>query len=133
MVNRSFRFIGVRKPFQAAAAVLGMCMLLAGPAVKAQEYTVNLKDTDIQELIKFVAEVTDTTIIVDPQVKGKVKVVSSKPIKTTELYSLFLSILDVHGYTAVRSGDVIRIVQNKDALEPCSSDGSIAKRFDTGG
>jgi general secretion pathway protein D len=26
-----------------------------------------------------------------------------------------LSILDVHGYTAVRSGDVIRIVQNKDA------------------
>jgi len=83
--------------------------------VSAQEYTVNLKDTDIQELIKFVAEVTDTTIIVDPQVKGKVKVVSSKPIKTTELYSLFLSILEVHGYTAVRSGDVIRIIENKDA------------------
>ncbi|EGG29849.1 General secretion pathway protein D [Aequoribacter fuscus] len=115
MVNRSFRFIGVRKPLQAVATALGMCMLLAVPAVNAQEYTVNLKDTDIQELIKFVAEVTDTTIIVDPQVKGKVKVVSSKPIKTTELYSLFLSILDVHGYTAVRSGDVIRIVQNKDA------------------
>jgi len=88
---------------------------LASVSVSAQEYTVNLKDTDIQELIKFVAEVTDTTIIVDPQVKGKVKVVSSKPIKTTELYSLFLSILEVHGYTAIRSGDVIRIVENKDA------------------
>ena len=88
---------------------------LASVSVSAQEYTVNLKDTDIQELIKFVAEVTDTTIIVDPQVKGKVKVVSSKPIKTTELYSLFLSILEVHGYTAIRSGDVIRILENKDA------------------
>jgi general secretion pathway protein D len=88
---------------------------LTSVSVSAQEYTVNLKDTDIQELIKFVAEVTDTTIIVDPQVKGKVKVVSSKPIKTTELYSLFLSILEVHGYTAIRSGDVIRIVENKDA------------------
>jgi len=75
---------------------------LTSISVSAQEYTVNLKDTDIQELIKFVAEVTDTTIIVDPQVKGKVKVVSSKPIKTTELYSLFLSLLEVHGYTAVR-------------------------------
>ena len=88
---------------------------LTSASISAQEYTVNLKDTDIQELIKFVAEVTDTTIIVDPQVKGKVKVVSSKPIKTTELYSLFLSILEVHGYTAIRSGDVIRIVENKDA------------------
>jgi general secretion pathway protein D len=94
-----------------SVAVLGVTPV----SVSAQEYTVNLKDTDIQELIKFVAEVTDTTIIVDPQVKGKVKVVSSKPIKTTELYSLFLSILEVHGYTAIRSGDVIRIVENKDA------------------
>lgn len=115
MVNRSFRLMSVCQPFKALALGASLSLLLAVPALKAQEYTVNLKDTDIQELIKFVAEVTDTTIIVDPQVKGKVKVVSSKPIKTTELYSLFLSILDVHGYTAVRSGDVIRIVENKDA------------------
>ena len=39
----------------------------------AQEYTVNLKDTDIQEFIKFVADVTGTTMVVDPKVKGKVK------------------------------------------------------------
>ncbi|MEP4485693.1 MAG: type II secretion system secretin GspD [Halioglobus sp.] len=81
----------------------------------AQEYTVNLKETDIQELIKFVADATGTTIVVDPAVKGKVKVVSSKPVSRDELYDLFLSILDVHGYTAVRSGGVVRVIQNKDA------------------
>jgi len=81
----------------------------------AQEYTVNLKETDIQELIKFVADATGTTIVVDPAVKGKVKVVSSKPVSSDELYDLFLSILDVHGYTAVRSGGVVRVIQNKDA------------------
>ncbi len=81
----------------------------------AQDFTVNLKETDIQELIKFVAEATDTTIVVDPAVKGKVKVVSSKPVSRTELYDLFLSILEVHGYTAVRSGGVVRVIQSKDA------------------
>ncbi|MEM7691172.1 MAG: type II secretion system secretin GspD [Pseudomonadota bacterium] len=84
-------------------------------SVIAQDFTVNLKETDIQELIKFVAEATNTTIVVDPAVKGKVKVVSSKPVNSSELYDLFLAILDVHGYTAVRSGGVVRIIQNKDA------------------
>ncbi|NCF18740.1 MAG: type II secretion system secretin GspD [Haliea sp.] len=81
----------------------------------AQDFTVNLKETDIQELIKFVAEATGTTIVVDPAVKGKVKVVSSKPVSRSELYELFLSILEVHGYTAVRSGGVVRVIQSKDA------------------
>ena len=81
----------------------------------AQEYTVNLKDTDIQEFIKFVADVTGTTMVVDPNVKGKVRVISSQPVTQAELYDLFLSILDVQGYTAVRSGQVIRIVPSKDA------------------
>ena len=83
--------------------------------VQAQDYTVNLKDTDIQEFIKFVADVTGSTIVIDPSVKGKVKVISSKPVSKAELYDLFLSILDVHGYTAVRSGEVIRVIPNKDA------------------
>ncbi|MHA7816672.1 MAG: type II secretion system secretin GspD [Pseudohaliea sp.] len=85
------------------------------PDAAAQDFTVNLKETDIQELIKFVSEVTGTTIVVDPAVKGKVKVVSSRPVSRAELYDLFLSILDVHGYTAVRSGEVVRVIQSKDA------------------
>ena len=53
--------------------------------------------------------------MIDPAVKGKVKVVSSKPVSRAELYDLFLSILDVHGYTAVRSGEVVRVIPNKNA------------------
>ena len=96
-----------------AIAVTAALTLSAGSA--AQEYTVNLKDTDIQEFIKFVADVTGTTMVIDPNVKGKVRVISSKPVSQAELYDLFLSILDVQGYTAVRSGQVIRIVPSKDA------------------
>ncbi len=92
-----------------------LALLLGSTPLWAQDYTVNLKDTDIQELIKFVAEVTDTTIVVDPAVKGKVKVVSTRPVSASELYELFLSILEVHGYTAVRSGNIVRVIPSKDA------------------
>jgi general secretion pathway protein D len=100
-----------RKSTLAALLVL----LLGGAPLSAQDYTVNLKDTDIQELIKFVAEATNTTIVVDPAVKGKVRVVSAKPVSRAELYELFLSILEVHGYTAVNSGGIVRVIQSKDA------------------
>jgi general secretion pathway protein D len=95
--------------------VVAVAILAGSPVTTAQEYTVNLKDTDIQEFIKFVADITGTTMVVDPNVKGKVRVISSKPVTQPELYDLFLSVLDVQGYTAVRSGQVIRVVPNKDA------------------
>ena len=101
--------------FKALIRSLALLVALCVPHAVAQDFTVNLKDTDIQEFIEFVAEVTETTIVVDPSVKGKVKVISSKPVSKAELYDLFLSILDVHGYTAVRSGAVVRVIPNKNA------------------
>jgi len=97
------------------ALTLSMSVVLLSSPSFAQDFTVNLKDTDIQEFIEFVSDVTGTTIVIDPSVKGKVKVVSSKPVSKAELYDLFLSILDVHGYTAVRSGGVVRVIPNKNA------------------
>ena len=106
------RFASLRRGVSGALAA---CLLCLAGNVFAQDFTINLKDTDIQELIKFVAEATGTTIVVDPAVKGRVKVVSSKPVSRDELYDLFLAILDVHGFTAVSSGGVVRVIQNKDA------------------
>jgi len=96
-------------------ALLALCLAVGATRVAAQDFTVNLKDTDIQEFIKFVAEVTDTTIVVDPRVSGRVRVISNRPVNRDELYDLFLSILEVHGYTAVQTGSVVRVIQSKDA------------------
>ena len=109
----SRRLLAITAPLLMAFVVLTTSVGVS--TVQAQDYTVNMKDTDIQEFIKFVADITGSTIVIDPSVKGKVKVISSKPVSKAELYDLFLSILDVHGYTAVRSGAVIRVIPNKDA------------------
>ena len=97
------------------AIVLLLGLMLGSGSLQAQDYTINLKDTDIRELIQFVSDATGTTIVVVPVVKGKVRVISSKPVSASELYELFLSVLDVHGYTAVRSGDIVRVIPSKDA------------------
>ena len=81
----------------------------------AETYTVNFKDADIKELIKFVADTTGYTVIIDPKVKGKVEVISQKEVDEKELYSLFLSVLNTHGYAAIRNGNILRIVQDKSA------------------
>lgn len=96
--------------------LLVLCALSCSPiALSEQTWTVNFKETDIHELIRFVAKTTDRTIIIDPKVKGRVNVISSKPVNREELYQLFLSILEVQGFTAVQSGGVVRVVPGKDA------------------
>jgi len=75
----------------------------------------DFKDVDIQEMIKLVADITGKTLVIDPRVKGRINVISSKKLSASELYNLFLSVLEVQGFTAVEFGDVVRILPRKDA------------------
>ncbi|MBI5461595.1 MAG: type II secretion system secretin GspD [Gammaproteobacteria bacterium] len=96
-------------------SALALAMALAWQSAWATSVTLNLKDADLSALIGTVAEVTGTNFIVDPRVKGKVTVVSSKPMESDEVYQVFLSILKVHGYAAVPSGSVVKIVPDVNA------------------
>jgi general secretion pathway protein D len=80
-----------------------------------QKWQVNFKDSDVQEVIKFVADVTGKTVVIDPRVKGRVKVISAEPLTQQALYDLFLSVLEIQGFTAIEYGDVVRIIPRKDA------------------
>ena len=76
-----------------------------------QTWRINLKNTDIRELITEVASITGKTFVVDPRVKGKVTVISNTALGQSAVYELFLSVLRVHGFAAVPAGEVIKIVQ----------------------
>lgn len=98
-----------------SALLLATLLLTARTAWSEQTWTVNFKDAELEELVRFVAQATDKTIIIDPKTKGRVQVVSSKPLNREQLYDLFLSILDVNGFAAMESGDVIKIIPSRDA------------------
>lgn len=76
----------------------------------AETVTLNFKDAEIQSVIKSVAKITGKTIVTDPRVKGKVNIVSAGPMDAEEVYDAFLSILQVHDYTAIETGNVLKVV-----------------------
>lgn len=87
---------------------------IATDADPEQTWTINFKDSDIQEVIKFVADATGKTLVIDPQVKGRVKVISSTPLNRQQLYNLFLSVLEIHGFSAISVGDIVRVIPSKE-------------------
>lgn len=82
-----------------------------------QQITLNLKDADLTALINTVAEVTGRNFIVDPRVKARVTVISREPMPADELYRVFLSVLQVHGFSAVESGDIVKIIPEINAKQ----------------
>jgi general secretion pathway protein D len=107
-----------------ATALLISPMLVAGAeaakpaAPKATgPVTLNLKDADISALIDTVSETTGKNFIVDPRVKGKVTIVSSRPMNQHDIYQVFLSVLDVYGFSAIPAGNVIKIVPDANSKQ----------------
>jgi len=92
-----------------------MLSMAVNSLVYADKVRLNFKGADIQAVITSVAEITGKNFIVDPRVKGKVTIISSRPMNAKEIYEVFLSVLDVHGYTAVPVGKMIKILPDADA------------------
>jgi len=80
----------------------------------AQENTWRIttaKNIDIHEFIAQIAEITGKTFVIDPKLRGQVTVISDMALDQDGVYALFLSVLRLQNYTAVPSGNVVRIQQ----------------------
>ncbi len=79
--------------------------------------TIDFDNVDIQVFVKFVSELTGKNFVIDDKVRGKVTIVSPKKISLDEVYKVFESVLEVHGFATVPAGDVIKIVPAQTARE----------------
>lgn len=104
----SFMYRSSRRHYRQVLA--GILALFLSFNVLADEITLNLKDADIRALISTVSKFTGKNFIIDPRVKAKVTVVSSNTMSKSEVYEVFLSVLQVHGFAAVPTGTVIKII-----------------------
>jgi general secretion pathway protein D len=86
-------------------------------ANKAKYITMDFDNVDIGVFVKFISEMTHRNFVIDDNVRNKITVFSPRKISVDEAYKVFESVLEVHGLTAVPSGDVTKIIQAKDAKE----------------
>lgn len=99
-------------------SLVSLLWVLSAASLHAETgVTLNLKDADIQSFIETVAEITGKNFVVDPRVKAKVTVVSARPMDRAEIYQVFLSVLQVHGFATVEVGEVIKILPDVNAKQ----------------
>ncbi|MDP5035822.1 MAG: type II secretion system secretin GspD [Alishewanella sp.] len=80
------------------------------------KYSPNFKGTDINEFINIVGMNLKKTIIVDPQVRGRINVRSYDMLTEEQYYQFFLNVLEVYGFAVVEmDSGIMKVVRNKDA------------------
>ncbi len=77
--------------------------------------SIDFNNVDINVFIKFISELTGQNFVVDDRVKGKVTIISPAKISLAEAFKVFESVLEVHGYTTVKAGEITKIVPSPDA------------------
>jgi len=77
--------------------------------------TINFDNADIRTVIKFISELTGKNFVVDDKVKGTVTIISPTDITVDEAYHVFLSVLEMKGFTVVEAGKVFKIVPSAEA------------------
>jgi general secretion pathway protein D len=96
--------------------VIGSAFFAVSSLVAAADYSPNFKNTEISEFINIVGKNLKKTIIVDPNVRGKITVRSYDLMNEEQYYLFFLNVLQVYGYSAVTmSTGVVKVIRSKDA------------------
>ena len=85
-------------------------------AISQEEFSASFKNTDINEFIQAVSRNLEETIIIDPEVRGRINVRSYYSMDREQYYSFFLNVLEVYGYAVVRmDNNVLKVIRDRDA------------------
>jgi len=72
--------------------------------------SVNFQDTDINQVLKVLGDITKTVIIPNKDLKGKITIVSLEKVKPEAVENVLESALNIRGFTLVRSKDVLKVI-----------------------
>jgi general secretion pathway protein D len=92
--------------------------LFASPTLAAGKGVVlNFNEVDIATMVKFISDLTGKNFVLDDRVKGKISVYSPSKLSNEEAYNVFVSVLELKGFTVVQSGKVGKIVPSSVARQ----------------
>src|SRR5947209_14747564 len=85
------------------------------PAQRGRFVVLNFDNADIETVVHAASEIVGFNYVLAPDVRGKVTVQTSGRIPQEDVFGVLLAILEVHGFTAVRSENLYKIVRLPDA------------------
>jgi general secretion pathway protein D len=111
-----------RRRFAVTLAVLALSTMALAEQPNSQRITPNFKDADITQIIEAVGMATGKNFIIDPRVRAQVTMLSSTPMTPDQFYQAFLAILQVHGFVAIPTGNVVKIVPDANMRQYAAND-----------
>jgi len=87
-----------------------------GSASKPGEpITLNFTDAEIESVARTIGLLYGMNVVVDPRVKGKLTLVTDKPVNRSTAMAQFLTSLRLQGFTMVESAGLFKVVPEGDA------------------
>ena len=80
-----------------------------------REITINYVDVELSSIIRILSEMTGKNFIYDESLRGKVTIIAPEKLTKDEALSLFVSALELKGFTMVSSGDSYKIIPSATA------------------
>ena len=99
-----FPFVSFCIMFAIIASPLRVEAQAAPETKKANNVTFNFVDVDLPVIAKFISDITGKNFIFDEKVKGKITIIAPSKLAADDAYNLFMSVLELKGYTVVPSG-----------------------------
>ena len=82
---------------------------------EAGTITLSFNNADIESVASVVAKTTGQTILLDPQVKGTITLISNKPVTKAKALDSFSTALRTSGFALVETNGIYRVVTQADA------------------
>ncbi|MEE2679573.1 MAG: type II secretion system secretin GspD, partial [Myxococcota bacterium] len=78
----------------------------------------DFQNAEITDVIDTIAKLTKTNFIYDDRVRGRVTIISPTPVPAEQAYAVFESVLQVKGFTTVKTpGGALKVIPLREAKE----------------
>jgi general secretion pathway protein D len=77
----------------------------------------NFDNADLYEVVRTIGEILQLNYIVDPNVRGRVTINTAGRLSREELFPVFFQILEANGLTAIKEGNLYKIIRMKEATQ----------------
>ena len=96
-------------------ATLLVALTLSAGAAAQERVTLNFSNTEIDAVVRAIAQFTGKVFIVDPRVKGTLTLSVEQPLSPDQALAALSAALRMQGVVLVESGGVVRVVPEADA------------------
>ncbi len=100
--------------------------------VPRDHFVAKFRDIEVSDFLKTMAQITQRNILIPDNIKGKVTIVSYKPIPVSRALDFMKQVLEVKGFAIIEERNLLKVVQTKEAADVSEPQPFDPDKYDSG-